>query len=282
MRLYRPPFPAPSIDVFDLTPDVVGLLGLAAIAAGFIDAIAGGGGLISLPALLAVGLNPVAAIATNKMQGSVGTASALWNFWRKGRVDLSVIRLPLVLVAIGAGLGAVAVTLVDARWLMIFLPVLLVAIALYFLFGPKASDEDAHARLTPLAYAFVAGGIGFYDGFFGPGTGSFFALSLVTLLGMGLTRATAHTKALNLMSNVVGIVILAAGGHIVWKLAAVMALGQIIGGRLGSQAAMRFGPRLIRPLLVAISLAMTVRLLADPVNPLRIFVATLAAAGGLS
>ncbi len=255
--------------MFDLTPEIIALLGVASVIAGFIDAIAGGGGLISLPALLSVGLNPVAAIATNKVQGSVGTASALWNFWRKGRVDFRLIRWPLVLVAIGSGLGAFAVTLVDTRWLMILLPVLLIGIALYFLLGPKAADEDAHARLTPLAYAFV----GFYDGFFGPGTGSFFALSLVMLLGMGLTRATAHTKALNLMSNVVGIVVLAVGGHIVWVLAGIMAVGQFIGGRLGSHAAMRFGPRLIRPLLVVISLAMTARLLSDPANPLRAMIA---------
>jgi len=248
--------------VFELTPEIIALLGVASVIAGFIDAIAGGGGLISLPALLSVGLNPVAAIATNKVQGSVGTASALWNFWRKGRVDFRLIRWPMLLTAIGAGLGAFAVTLVDTRWLMILLPVLLVGIALYFLLGPKAADEDAHARLTPLAYAFVAGGIGFY-----------FALSLVMLLGMGLTRATAHTKALNLMSNVVGIVVLAVGGHIVWVLAGIMAVGQFIGGRLGSHAAMRFGPRLIRPLLVVISLAMTARLLSDPANPLRAMIA---------
>ena len=107
----------------ELTPEIIALLGAASVIAGFIDAIAGGGGLISLPALLSVGLNPVAAIATNKVQGSVGTASALWNFWRKGRVDFRLIRWPLALTAVGAGLGAFAVTLVDTRWLMIVLPV---------------------------------------------------------------------------------------------------------------------------------------------------------------
>lgn len=259
--------------MLELSPEVIALLCVAAMAAGFIDAIAGGGGLITLPALLAVGVSPVAAIATNKAQSTVGTASALWGFWRKGRVDFRLIRWPLLLVLVGAGFGAYAVTLVDTRWLMMLLPVLLIGIALYFLLGPKATDEDAHARLAPLGYAFVAGGIGFYDGFFGPGTGSFFALSLVTLMGMGLTRATAHTKALNLMSNVVGVVVLAAGGHILWALAGMMAVGQFIGGRLGSHAAMRFGPRLIRPLLVVISLGMVIKLLSDPANPLRVMAA---------
>ena len=255
----------------ELAPEIIALLCLAAVAAGFVDAIAGGGGLITVPALLAAGVPPVAAIATNKVQASFGTASATWSYWRAGRIDF--LKWPLAATLVGAGLGAFAVTVVDTRWLMVLLPVLLIAIALYFLFGPKASDEDVHARLTPLAYSAVAGGIGFYDGFFGPGTGSFFALSLVTLMGMGLTRATAHTKALNLMSNVISVVVLAAGGHVLWLLGGCMAVGQVIGGRLGAHSAMRFGPRLIRPLLVVISLGMVAKLLSDPANPLRIMVA---------
>jgi uncharacterized protein len=257
----------------ELAPEIIALLCLAAVAAGFVDAIAGGGGLITVPALLAAGIPPVAAIATNKVQASFGTASATWSYWRAGRIDFGILKWPLAATLVGAGLGAFAVTVVDTRWLMVLLPVLLIAIALYFLFGPKASDEDAHARLTPLAYSAVAGGIGFYDGFFGPGTGSFFALSLVTLMGMGLTRATAHTKALNLMSNVISVVVLAAGGHVLWLLGGCMAVGQVIGGRLGAHSAMRFGPRLIRPLLVVISLGMVAKLLSDPANPLRIMVA---------
>lgn len=257
----------------ELAPEIIALLCLAAVAAGFVDAIAGGGGLITVPALLAAGIPPVAAIATNKVQASFGTASATWSYWRAGRIDFGILKWPLAATLVGAGLGAFAVTVVDTRWLMVLLPVLLIAIALYFLFGPKASDEDAHARLTPLAYSAVAGGIGFYDGFFGPGTGSFFALSLVTLMGMGLTRATAHTKALNLMSNVISVVVLAAGGHVLWLLGGCMAVGQVIGGRLGAHSAMRFGPRLIRPLLVIISLGMVAKLLSDPANPLRIMVA---------
>lgn len=257
----------------ELAPEIIALLCIAAVAAGFVDAIAGGGGLITVPALLAAGIPPVAAIATNKVQSSFGTASATWSYWRAGRINFGLLKWPLAATLVGAALGAFAVTVVDTRWLMVLLPVLLIAIALYFLFGPKASDEDAHARLTPVAYSAVAGGIGFYDGFFGPGTGSFFALSLVTLMGMGLTRATANTKALNLMSNVVSVVVLAAGGHVLWLLGGAMAVGQVIGGRLGAHSAMRFGPRLIRPLLVVISLGMVAKLLSDPANPLRIMIA---------
>lgn len=261
--------------MLELAPEVIAFLCLAAVAAGFVDAIAGGGGLITLPALLAAGVSPVAAIATNKVQASVGTAAATWNFWRSGRIDFKLLKWPLLGTLGGAALGAAAVMIADSRWLMVILPALLVAIAFYFLFGPKVADEDAKARLTPLAYAGVAAGIGFYDGFFGPGTGSFFALSLVSLMGMGLIRATAHTKALNLMSNVVSVVVLAAGGHVLWFLGGCMAVGQLAGGWMGSHAAMQFGPKLIRPLLVIICLAMVLKLLSDPANPLRVMVLSL-------
>lgn len=260
--------------MFEMAPEIIGLLLVAAIAAGFVDAIAGGGGLITVPVLLAVGVSPVAAIATNKIQGSFGTASATWTFWRKGKIDFALLKWPLLATVVGAALGAVTVTFVDTTWLMVLLPFLLAGIALYFLIGPKASDEDVHARLTPFAFGAVAGGIGFYDGFFGPGAGSFFALALVTLLGMGLTRATAHTKALNFSSNLVSVVVFAVGGHVLWAVGLIMAVGQVFGGWLGSHAAMRFGPRLIRPLLVFICLAMVARLMSDPANPIRVWLAT--------
>lgn len=258
--------------MLELAPEILALLFAAAIAAGFIDAIAGGGGLITVPALLAAGVPPVAAIATNKVQGSFGTAAATWTFWRKGRIDFALLKWPLIATVIGAALGAVTVTFVDTAWLLVLLPVLLAGIAIYFLVGPKASDEDVHARLTPFAFGAVAGGIGFYDGFFGPGAGSFFALALVTLLGMGLTRATAHTKALNFASNFVSVVVFAVGGHVLWAVGLTMAVGQVLGGWLGSHAAMRFGPRLIRPLLVVICLGMVVKLLSDPANPIRLWI----------
>jgi uncharacterized membrane protein YfcA len=259
----------------ELTPALIAVLVLAAIAAGFIDAIAGGGGLITVPALLAAGLPPVAALATNKIQSSFGSAAAALNFWRAGKIDFALIKWPLLGTVIGAALGAAAVSFADTTWLMIVLPVLLVAIAIYFLVGPKASDEDVHARLTPLAYSAIAAGIGFYDGFFGPGTGSFFALSLVTLMGMGLTRATAHTKALNFTSNIVSVVVFVLGGQVVWIVALCMAAGQAFGGWLGSHTAMRFGPNLIRPVLVVVCLAMVGKLLSDPANPLRLWISAL-------
>ena len=257
----------------DLAPHLIALLIFAALCAGFVDAIAGGGGLISVPALLAAGVDPVGALATNKLQSSFGSGMATYTYWRHGLIDFSHLRAPLVAALFGAACGAWLLTLADPRWLMVVLPFLLAAIAVYFLLAPPMGEIDSHARMTPMAFSVVAFGLGAYDGFFGPGVGSFLALSLMSLMGMGLTKATGHAKALNLMSNLVGLAVFSTGGHVLWGLGAGMACGQFVGARLGSKAAMRFGARLIRPLLVALSLAMTLKLLADPANPLRVAIA---------
>jgi len=139
--------------------------------------------------------------------------------------------------------------------------VLLLVMAGYTIVSPRMSDEDAHERISAKSYTPVAGTIGFYDGFFGPGTGSFFATTLVALRGVGLTRATAQTKLFNLTSNLASVLFFTIGGKIWWGLGLCMAVGSMTGGWLGSHTAMRFGAKLIRPLLVILSLGLTARVL---------------------
>ena len=145
--------------------------------------------------------------------------------------------------------------------LNLIVPALLVAAALYVLLSPRMTDEDAHHRVTSAGYAPVGAAIGFYDGFFGPGAGTFYSTSLVALRGYGLTKATALTKLFNMTSAVASLVLFAIGGHLLWLLGLCMAVGAMAGGWLGSHFALRFGARLIRPLLVLISLSLTTRLL---------------------
>jgi uncharacterized membrane protein YfcA len=232
-----------------------------AVLTGFIDAIAGGGGLIMMPALLVSGVPPIMALGTNKLQSMCGTFVAMGNYGRKGLIDWRANRLVAALVFVGACAGALLVQRVDSSVLSLVIPLLLLANAAYVLVSPRMTDEDAHHRLTTRGYAPVGGGIGFYDGFFGPGTGSFFTSSLVALRGLGLTRATALTKFLNWTSNVASVLLFALGGKIIWLLGFSMAAGAMLGGWLGSHTAMRFGARLIRPLLVAASIGLTARLL---------------------
>lgn len=255
--------------MIELAPDVIMLLFCVAFMGGFIDSVAGGGGLVVIPSLLAAGLSPVMAITTGKFQAAVGMTGTVWTYWRAGHVDFSHLKWPLIATLIGAGFGGAALMEVDTRWLMIVLPLLLIAMAFYFLFMPRMNDADRKARLTPLTYSAVAAGIGFYDGFFGPGGGSFFMLSLVTLMGMGILKAAGNAKALNWMSITISLAILIAGGNMNWLVGGVMAVGNVIGSQLGSRSAIRWGTKIIRPLVVVVSLAMTTKLLLNPDNPLR-------------
>jgi uncharacterized membrane protein YfcA len=232
-----------------------------AIVSGFVDSIAGGGGLIMMPALLFAGATPLEALGTNKLQSVFGTGVALRNYWRSGLVEWRPNRLTVLLVFAGAVAGALVVQLIQTRLLNLVIPVLLVASALYVMLSPRMSDEDALHRVTAKGYAPIGAAIGFYDGFFGPGTGTFFSTSLVALRGYGLTKATALTKLFNFSSNVASVALFAFGGHMLWLLGLCMAAGAMAGGWVGSHSALRFGARLIRPLLVLISLSLTAKLL---------------------
>ena len=244
-----------------LEPWVYVALTAVAFVTGFIDAIAGGGGLIMMPALLSAGVPPVSALATNKLQSMFGTATACFSYARKGLVDWRANLRTIILIFIGASVGVIAVQSIDTRALSLIIPLLLMAVAIYVLVSPRMSDEDAHQRISAGAYAPVGAAIGAYDGFFGPGAGSFYTASLVGLRGLGLTRATALTKLFNVTSNVASVIFFAIGGKMFWLLGLCMAAGAMLGGWIGSHTAMRFGARLIRPLLVTLSLALTARLL---------------------
>ena len=239
------------------------LLTLVAAVAGFVDAIAGGGGLIVIPALLFAGVPPIYALGTNKLQSVFGTGMALRNYWRSGLVEWRPNRLTVALVLAGAVAGALIVQSIRPRLLDLLVPMLLVGAALYILLSPRMTDEDAHHRVTSAGYAPIGSAIGFYDGFFGPGAGTFYTTSLVALRGYGLTKAAALTKLFNLTSAFVSLVMFALGGHILWLLGLCMAVGSMVGGWIGSHSALRFGARLIRPLLVVISLSLTGKLLWD-------------------
>ncbi len=158
--------------------------------------------------------------------------------------------------------------LVNPSFLAAVIPLLLIAMAIYFLAAPKMSDEDRHSRVGPAGLFAVVLVIGFYDGFFGPGTGSFLTTALVALFGLGMISAIAHTKLLNFCSNLAGLVMLVIGGHVLWITGLCMAAASIAGNQLGAHAAMRFGGRAVRPLLVLMCLGLTVKLLLDPTNPL--------------
>ena len=245
-----------------LEPWVLLALAGAGLLAGFVDAIAGGGWLLALPALLAAGVPPILALGTNKVQSVIGTGAAAITYWRGGFVSLKALSLAIACTYAASFAGAYVVKQIDVSVLQIAVPGMLVAIALYFLLAPRLSDEDRHARLRWEAFVPVMGGIiGFYDGIFGPGTGSFLTMGFVALFGLGVTRAAGNTKILNLASNLGALTLFIPSGDVVWAAAGAMAVGQLIGGYLGARTGIRFGAKLIRPLVVVISLILAGKLL---------------------
>ncbi|MFD1795045.1 TSUP family transporter [Paracoccus aurantiacus] len=250
--------------MFELSLDLVLMLVAAAFAAGFVDAIAGGGGLITVPMLMLAGIPPAQALATNKVQGVFGAATAAISYARSGHVNLRR-QIGTAAVAFAAGMaGAFCVTLIPTEALRYILPLLLIGIAAFFALKPGLSDADREARITPASFtAFVVPLVAFYDGLLGPGTGSFFMLGFVMLAGYGILKATAHTKLLNFASNLGGLVAFALVGKPLWITGLAMGAAQIAGAWAGSKLAMRIGSRLIKPLLVTTSTLLALKLIID-------------------
>ena len=248
--------------IFEVTTQLALILILAAFVAGFVDSIAGGGGLITVPILLLAGASPLQALATNKVQGSFGAATAAFTYARAGHVDLRR-QLPAAAVAFGAGVaGALLAKTIPTDALRTALPIILIAIALFFALKPGLTDADRTARLTPAMFtATIVPLIGAYDGLIGPGAGAFYMIGFVMLAGHGVLKATAHTKLLNFASNVGGLLAFALTGAPWWIIGIAMGLAQVAGASLGAQLAMRIGARLIKPLLVMTSTLLALRLL---------------------
>ena len=256
----------------DLLPHTLLLLFAAAFLAGFVDSIAGGGGLISIPAMLIAGIPPLMTLGTNKLQSQFGALSATIAYARRGHVDLKSQTPMAMMASLGGMLGAALATFVSAEALRMLMPVLLVVIAVYFAVKPNLSDIDGRRRMPAFVFGLtLVPLIGLYDGIFGPGTGSFFMLAFVSLSGFGMLKATAHTKLLNLGSNVGAFLVFLASGAILWKIGLMMGLGQFLGAQVGSRFAMKSGAKIIKPLLIVSCLAMAIKLISDPANPLRIW-----------
>lgn len=249
----------------ELGLDVTALLFVVALVAGFIDAIAGGGGLLTIPALLSTGMPPAMALGTNKLQACGGSFSASLYFVRKKAVNLKEIALLILLTFLGAAGGTILVQNIDVQALKIVLPFLILAIGIYFLFSPNIGDQDRKQRISYPLFAASAGmGLGFYDGVFGPAVGSFYTLAFVLLLGFNLTKAVAHAKVLNFTSNFASLLFFILGGAVIWKIGFIMLAGQFIGGTLGARmVVVTKGKKLIRPMLVTISFVMVAKMLYE-------------------
>lgn len=254
-----------------MEPVVIAALVAAAFFAGLVDAIAGGGGLITLPALFSAGLFDQTALGTNKGQSVWGSGAALIAFWRAGRVDrkLAVLAFPLGLL--GAALGARLVMGIDKDALRPIVIGMLIGASVLLVVKKPTRDEDEvqtpeRARRALVIACGLALVIGFYDGFFGPGTGTFLIVGFVALCGKSMTRATADAKVVNFASNLASLATFAYAGKVRWGVALPMAAGQLVGGLVGARLAIKGGSRLIRMVVLCVSGALVIRLVWQMVS----------------
>ncbi|MHA3772186.1 TSUP family transporter [Verrucomicrobiota bacterium sgz303538] len=242
----------------DLPPWLYPLLFATGAVSGLVDSIAGGGGVITLPVLLSCGLPAPLALGTNKLQASFGSVSAAWHYLRHGLVNLNECHLGILVTFIGAVAGTIAVQSIAPHLIEQLIPWLLVAILLYTVLRPNAGSYDHPPRLRPAAFFTLFGlGLGFYDGFIGPGVGSFWTIALITVMGFNFARATGMTKVMNATSNVVALVLFAIGGKVIFSIGLTMGAGQLLGARIGSGLVMKRGARFVRPIfLVMVTLTL--------------------------
>ncbi len=235
-----------------------------AIGAGCLDTMAGGGGLLTLPALLLTGMSPIQALATNKLQGSMGTATASFLMLKHKRLNIKDIKTPMLFAFLGSATGTWIVQRLDVSQLNILIPIVLVIISVYFLSSGWLMKTVHHAKISTTAYHYIViPCVGAYDGMFGPGTGMFFSFAGVLLRGKNLLDATANAKTLNFATNIAALIMFLLGGQLVWKAGLVMMIGQSIGAWLGSHLLYKIPQNLLRYLIVVVCTALMLKYLTD-------------------
>jgi uncharacterized protein len=239
------------------------LLAIASLFAGFVDSIVGGGGVITLPSLLAAGVPPHLALGTNKVAGTGASAMATWQYTRAGLVMPRLVALTFPLAVGGGILGAVVVLRLPESFVVALIVVLLVAMTAYILLRPRFGTQDRFSGLRPATLAATAAlalAVGFYDGMLGPGTGNLLLFGLVAIHGFAFLPAAAHGRVLNFGSNIGALGYFSAVSNIDWTIGLVMAIGTVTGAFIGSRFGIRHGAKWIRPLFVFVALVLLVRL----------------------
>jgi uncharacterized membrane protein YfcA len=250
-----------------LSYDVLALLFAVAIITGIIDTLAGGGGLIVLPTLLILQIPPLQALATNKLQGSFGTLTASLTLLHKKAVRWKSIRIAFVASLIGSAIGTIAVHFIDTSLLEWLIPIVLISIAGYFLMAKNQPHTKNKTPTSQRRYLLgIVPSIGFYDGFLGPGTGSFFTVAHVALMKKTIVEATVNAKLLNFASNIASLLLFIASGQVLWVIGGVMIVGQIIGASIGSRLILAKGAIIIRPLIVVTCLSMCAYFIWDKIT----------------
>ncbi|MEO4054992.1 TSUP family transporter [Solibacillus sp. CAU 1738] len=243
---------------FDLDLSIILLLFFFGFLAAFIDSVVGGGGLISLPALMFTGLSPSAAVATNKLAGTMGSMTSTITFYRSGKLDIKSVYKWFPLAFIGSMIGAWVVHLMNPEILKPLMLVMLAAVAVYTIFRKDWGSISTYKKLSKgkfIAFLFVIFAIGFYDGFLGPGTGSFLIFAFL-MIGFDFLKAAGNAKFLNFGSNIGALLMFMTLGQINYAYGLIMGVAQILGAICGSKYAIKRGSGYVRVLFITVTVVL--------------------------
>ncbi|EGU30073.1 TSUP family transporter [Vibrio scophthalmi] len=247
-----------------LEPTMLLVLALVAFFAGFIDAVAGGGGMLTVPALLSLGLPPHVALGTNKLAASFASSTAAFTYYRKRLFNPRCWGRSFVATFIGAIIGTLVVDSISTQWLEKTLPLIILAAAIYTIWHktPKNSSNEPPPPCPTFHKKQVGQGVilGFYDGVAGPGTGAFWTVSTMALYRLNILVASGVAKAMNFTSNFTSLITFAILGHIDWVLGLTMGVCLMAGAFVGAHSAIRFGANFIRPIFVTVVSILAIKL----------------------
>lgn len=243
------------------------LLALVAFSAGFIDAVAGGGGMLTVPALLAIGLPPHLALGTNKLAATFASSTAAFTYFRKKLFAPYFWRHAFLATLVGALLGTLSLKLINTEWLEKCLPLVILGVALYTLFHPSTKNgthqlPEQNKKLIKTQWKQGAS-LGFYDGILGPGTGAFWTLSSMSLYKMDILLASGLARAMNFTSNITSMFTFIALGYVNWKIGLTMGVCLMVGAYLGAHSAIKFGAPFIRPMFITVVIVLALKLAFD-------------------
>ncbi|MTI60289.1 MAG: hypothetical protein FH762_10000 [Firmicutes bacterium] len=239
---------------------------LIAFFAALVDAIAGGGGILTIPSLLAVGIPPHLALGTNKFSASWGSFTSSFTFFKSKKIYLPLIKYVIPFTFLGASLGVNTALKINQQYLKMIVLIMLFLLAIYTSFKKDIGIENKFTGLNRkkiIIGCIIGFLLGFYDGFFGPGTGSFLLFAFIRFFGFNFTISTANAKILNFTSNLTSLILFALHGKIIYSIGIPMAISTALGARLGSKIAIKHGSKIIKPIFVTMSMAMVVNLLIE-------------------
>ena len=215
--------------------------------------------MLAVPALLLSGIPPIYVLGTNKFQGSMGTGIATFLLFKKKKLDWNSVKNLMFTSFIGSIMGGVIIQFVDTQFLSFVIPIVLVFIAIYFIISPKPKSTVSNSKPNKKFELFAVPVVGFYDGMFGPGAGSFFAMTGVMIKKLEIIQATILAKPLNFASNIAGFIVFFSFGHIAFLIGLIMMMGQMIGAFFGTHYLLKANPLIIRCLIVIISISMLIK-----------------------